>query len=178
LSTVYGIVKQNGGEISIESSPGRGTAVRIYLPLAADAINVRVSPGRRHSAETGTETILLVEDEAEVRRLAREILTRQGYLVLEAASGPEALRLWQERSGAVDMILTDVVMPQMSGPKLVERLKALCPDVRVVYMSGYTDDVIARHGIISAETEFLQKPFTLDSLAAKVRSVLDQKDPG
>ncbi len=178
LSTVYGIVKQNGGEISIESNPGRGTAVRIYLPLAADATNVKESPGRRRSAVTGTETILLVEDEAEVRRLARDLLTRQGYLVLEAASGPEALRLWQERSGAVDMVLTDVVMPQMSGPKLVERLKALCPDVRVMYMSGYTDDVIARHGIISADNAFLQKPFTLDSLAEKVRLVLDQKDPG
>jgi CheY-like chemotaxis protein len=178
LATVYGIVKQNGGEISIESSPGRGTSVRIYLPLAAEATNVKESPGKRRHAETGTETILLVEDEAEVRRLARDMLARQGYQVLEASSGPEALQLWQERGGAVDMILTDVVMPHMSGPKLVERLKLLCPDLRVMYMSGYADEVIARHGVFSSEAPFLQKPFSLDSLAQKVRSVLDQKENG
>jgi CheY-like chemotaxis protein len=178
LATAYGIVKQNGGEISIDSSPGRGSSVRIYLPLAAEATNVKESEGKRRHAETGTETILLVEDEAEVRRLARDMLARQGYQVLEASSGSEALRLWQERGGAVDMILTDVVMPQMSGPKLVERLKALSPDLRVMYMSGYADEVIARHGVLSSEDPFLQKPFSLDSLAQKVRSVLDQKENG
>jgi two-component system, cell cycle sensor histidine kinase and response regulator CckA len=177
LSTVYGVVKQGGGEIAVQSEPGRGTAVQIYFPASGEKGRPAAGPplhGR--SAETGTETILLVEDEAEVRRLASQMLTRQGYSVLEAASGAEALRLWQQHRASIGMVLTDVIMPQMSGPQLVEQLEALSPGVRVMYMSGYTDDVLARHGLAQTKMPLLHKPFTLDSLAAMVRSVLNGKE--
>jgi PAS domain S-box-containing protein len=174
LAVVYGIVKQGGGDILVESEPGRGTVVRVYLPAAEEP--VRHEHGPRHSSKAGTETILIVEDEAQVRRLANEILSRQGYTVIEAASGAEALRLWQERGRSIDLVLTDVLMPQMSGPEMAEKLKALSPGVKVLYMSAYMDDVIARSGSLEAKAAFLQKPFTLDSLSQKVRAVLDNKE--
>ncbi|MGE5567585.1 MAG: response regulator [Rhodospirillales bacterium] len=176
LSTVYGIVKQCHGEIVIDSEVGRGTTVRIYFPVAE-------VPGRRHhevesqstAAGKGTETILLVEDEEEVRRLAREMLARQGYRVIEAGSGAEAMRIWHKRRGSIDMLLTDVVMPRMSGRELADKMRESRPDLKVMYMSGYTDDVIARHGVLDSGTAFLSKPFTSEALSRKVRSVLDEK---
>jgi PAS domain S-box-containing protein len=173
LSTVYGIVKQCGGEIEVDTEPGKGSTFRIYLPLSEAPAMVSSHVRSTGLNLKGTETILLVEDEAEVRRFARELLTRQGYAILEAASGPDALRLWKRHRGAVDLLLTDVIMPQMSGRELADELKALRPDLKVLFMSGYTDDVIAQHGILDLATEFLQKPFTHETLGRKVREVLD-----
>ncbi|MGE5647188.1 MAG: response regulator [Acidobacteriota bacterium] len=174
LATVYGIVKQAGGAIEIETAPGRGTVVRIHLPLAAEA----ATSGARtlRPAGSGGETILVVEDEASLRRLANDMLTREGYSVIEAASGAEALDVWQERGDSIDLVLTDVIMPQMSGPELVEKLKAVSPGVKILYMSGYTDDIIARRGFLAIEGAFLHKPFTLDELSQEVRAVLDNKE--
>ena len=174
LSTVYGIVKQSGGEIEVTSQVGSGSAFRIHLPVFEAPVKEAERPRAPSRAATGAETILLVEDEGGVRRLAREMLRQQGYTVLEADGGPDALRLWEQHATAIDLLLTDVVMPQMSGRELAEQLKTARPDLKVLYMSGYTNDVIARHGVLDSETAFLQKPFTADSLGRKVRIVLDQ----
>jgi len=171
LSTVYGIVKQSDGYISLSSEPGRGTTFRIYLPRveapAATEGQVVSTPPR------GSETILLVEDEDEVRALAREVLEQSGYTVL-AASGPaEALGIVERHADPIHLILTDVVMPHMSGPQLVKDIAPLRPGIKVLYMSGYTADAIAQHGILDPGTSLLQKPFVAHALARKVREVLD-----
>jgi len=174
LSTVYGIVKQNGGDIFIESEVGRGTSVRIRLPLAEPPQAPAFEPAPRRALHKGHETILVVEDEEEVRNLAMQMLCRQGYSVLEAASGPEALRICRERETAVDLVLTDVIMPGMSGPEMAGQMKTLCPDLKMVFMSGYTDDVIANYGIETTHTLFLHKPFTADALSRTVREALEK----
>ncbi|HEX8985230.1 MAG TPA: response regulator [Bryobacteraceae bacterium] len=178
LSTVYGIVKQGGGEILVKSELGHGTTVNIYFAAAAGGSS-RPSPiSVEHGpVQTGTETILVVEDDPEVRRLASQMLARQGYSVVKAASAAEALRLWKNRRDSIDLVLSDVIMPHMSGPQMVERMRDSRPGVRVLYMSGYTGDVIAKHGLVDATSAFLPKPFTLEELARMVRSVLDQKEP-
>lgn len=176
LATVYGIVKQNKGEIVVDSEPGAGTTVRIYFPVAEDDGKIRVETApRRTAARRGTETLLLVEDEEEVRRLTREMLTRQGYTVIEAGSGPEAVRIWRDRKDSIDMLLTDIVMPRMSGRELADKLKESRPELKVLFMSGYTDDVVARHGVTGGAAAFIGKPFTSEALSRKVRSVLDEK---
>ena len=174
LSTVYGIVKQSGGEIVVETELGRGTTVRIYFPCAEERARAGAAP-RRSVARVGTETILFVEDDASVRSLASEMLARQGYTVLEAASETEALRIWQERAGAIDLLLADVVMPQTSGPELAAKLLASRPELKVLYVSGYADDVLRQHGVVETQAGFLHKPFTASSLARKVRAALDGK---
>jgi nitrogen-specific signal transduction histidine kinase/CheY-like chemotaxis protein len=178
LSTVYGIVKQSGGEISVESEPGRGTQFRIYLPRVEERVEpaalATLGAGRRR----GMETILLVEDEPEVRRLIREFLEADGYTVLEAADGIDALRIVAEHTGPVPLIITDVVMPQIDGRNLVQRLRALRPDIRALYMSGYTDDAILRYGVLTAEAAFLHKPFATEALLRQVRVLLDGGSPG
>ncbi len=175
LSTVYGIVKQWGGHLRLNSEPGRGTTFRIYFPLAeGEAENsARALPP---ALVPGSETILLVEDDRLVRRLTREILGSAGYTVLDAPNPVEALRILQERDKSPDLVLTDIVMPQMSGRELAERLGALRPGIRVLYMSGYTDDAVVRHGIMAAEVEFIQKPFTPAELTRRVRELLDRTD--
>jgi PAS domain S-box-containing protein len=171
LSTVYGIVKQSGGNIWVYSGVGHGTTFKIYLPLAEEEV------GRRKPAEPaaprGTETILLVEDEGTVRKLARAILEENGYHVLEAANGEEALPICEQHCGDIHLMLTDVVMPLMSGRELANRIETICPHLPVLYMSGYTDDAIVHHGVLDPGTPFLEKPFTPDALARKVREVLD-----
>jgi len=171
LSTVYGIVKQSGGDIWVYSEPGRGTTFKLYLPLAREGAE---EPYREllQIRVTGTETILLVEDESQVRNLAALVLRERGYEVLESSSGDEALRLAEQYPGRIHLLLTDVVMPQMSGKELSDQIKLERPDINVLFASGYTDDAVVHHGVLEADMEFIQKPFTPNTLANKVRQVL------
>ena len=177
LATVYGIVKQSGGHIWVESEPGHGTSFKIYLPRLGK-LSKRLPAGQRPLNDLGgTETILLVEDDSSVRRLAINVLLENGYQVLGASHGPDALNLYANHKGGIDLLLTDVVMPAgMGGRQLAERIKLLQPEIKVLYMSGYTDDAIVRHGISDREIAFLQKPFTPHVLTRKVREVLDTKE--
>jgi PAS domain S-box-containing protein len=171
LSTVFGIIRQSGGTVWVDSEVGVGTSFSSYLPVAVGA-ETTAQIALPKTSPQGTETILVCEDEEQVRTLVRAILTRNGYRVLEAQNGGEALMLFEQHPG-VHLLLTDVVMPILSGRKLAERLRAIRPDLRVLYMSGYTDDAIVRHGISTDEIAFLQKPITPDVLVRKVRDVLD-----
>ncbi|MBI5743654.1 MAG: response regulator [Elusimicrobia bacterium] len=175
LSTVFGIVKQIGGDIEVESEPGAGAVFRIYFPLfeARDAGAAAGAQGAAGAGAVGTETILLVEDEESLRRLGRRILVSSGYTVLEAAGGAEALRALELHGKPVDLLLTDVIMPGMSGRDLAREIarKGLAP--RTLYMSGYTDDAIVKHGVLETGLSFIYKPFTVDALSLKVRTVLD-----
>jgi PAS domain S-box-containing protein len=173
LATVYGIVKQSGGTIRVQSEPGQGTTFTIYLPRV-EAAPVVDNKTTGSAAPRGHETILLVEDEAEVRKLIRLTLQAQGYTVLEATSSEGALDMAQAHPGNIDVLLTDVVMPGLSGRLVAQRLQALRPSLKVIYMSGYTDDATVRHGVLQAEADFLQKPFRPDDLARKVREVLER----
>jgi PAS domain S-box-containing protein len=179
LSTVYGIVKQSGGHIWVESAPGRGTTFRICLPRveasAAPVEDPRAETRRAKSA--GAQTILLVEDAVRVRDVVREILEMSDYAVLEASHGAEALVVSGRHQGPIHLMITDVVMPGMSGSELAQRLISLRPETKVLYMSGYTDDAIVRHGVLAADTPFLPKPFSPDALTRKVRDVLDGPSP-
>ncbi len=173
LATVYGIVKQSDGYVWVESEPGKGSSFRIYLPpVEGPAQTVEPKTGGS-GVDTGSETILLVEDEPVVRELARRILEMNGYNVLEAGDVGEARRLCGTHPEPIHLLVTDVVMPVMSGRGLADALSSLRPEMRVLYMSGYTDDAIVRHGILLEGVPFLQKPFTPQRLAAKVREVLD-----
>jgi two-component system cell cycle sensor histidine kinase/response regulator CckA len=172
LSTVFGIVHQSGGNIWVYSEPGKGTTFKIYLPRVdaeLDVLTPAVAPTTLH----GTETILLAEDEEQVRSIVLNVLLRQGYHVIPAQSGGEALLLSERHSGTIDLLLTDVVMPSMSGPELAKRLAATRPDMKVLCMSGYTDDSIVRHGVLESGVAFIQKPITPTTLLTKVREVLD-----
>jgi two-component system, cell cycle sensor histidine kinase and response regulator CckA len=173
LSTVYGIVKQSGGNIWVYSEPGQGTTFKIYLPQAKMMAAVPDLESSQREMHIGSETILLVEDEESVRGLAREILESCGYTVIEASDGAEALEKFAPVCDTVAMLITDVIMPKMGGRELSERLKKSCPDIKILFTSGYTDDAVLRHGITDAGANFLQKPFTYKSLARTVRSMLD-----
>jgi CheY-like chemotaxis protein len=173
LATVYGIVKQSGGYIWAESEPGKGSTFRIYLPPVDAPARSHEPRGGAPATIEGSETILLVEDEPVVRQLARRILEMNGYTVLEAGDVGDARRLCATHPGPIQLLLTDVVMPVMSGRGLADALSGLRPGMRVLYMSGYTDDAVMRHGIQAEGVPFLQKPFTPQGLAAKVREVLD-----
>jgi len=173
LSTVYGIVKQSGGYIWVYSEPGQGTTFKIYLPVAeGEAVSRKekeISPERL----TGSETILIVEDDDKTRNLVCEILEPQGYSILEAQNGIEALRVSESHGGQIHLMIADVVMPKMGGRELAEHLRPLRPDLKVIYMSGYTDNAILHHGVLNPEMEFLQKPISSEALKRKVREVLD-----
>ena len=176
LSTVYGIIKQSGGYVLVESEPRQGTTFRIYLPRVEDALEPVGAVGASSSQSGGSETVLLVEDEESVRQLVRETLESKGYKVLEADNGEAALQIVAGYSGNIDILITDVVMPGMSGRELSARLCASCPQTKVLYLSGYTEDAIVHEGVLDPDTAFLQKPFTLQMLVRKVREVLGTSD--
>jgi CheY-like chemotaxis protein len=173
LAMVYGIIKQSGGFIWVDSAPGQGTTFRIYLPPVVDAGAPLAATPTPPPPPRGTETILVVEDEDPVRELAERCLRAQGYRVLTAVDGVAALALADAHRGPIDLVLTDVLMPRLSGMDLVERLVAVRPTTRVLYMSGYPQGVVGGRGVSFAESEFLQKPFLPDDLARRVRAVLD-----
>src|SRR5213593_87653 len=174
LSTVYGIVKQSGGNIGVYSEPGRGTTFRIYLPRI-EAAAEPVEPGKaREQLPCGSETVLLVEDEEVVRGLARQILASHGYTVLAAPSGADALELAASHAGPIHLLVTDVVLPGISGRELAARFQSVRPGLQVLYTSGYTDEAVVHHGVLDAGIAFLQKPFTSGALARKVRKTLDR----
>jgi PAS domain S-box-containing protein len=175
LSTVYGIVKQSGGNIWVYSELGHGTTFKVYLPELAAGSQKTEAVAVESPIPGGSETILLVEDEDVVRGLARKILEHAGYNVLEASRGEEAIRLCLERAEPIDLLLTDVVMPETSGKEVADRLTKLFPGLRVLFMSGYTDEAIVHHGVLDSNVEFIQKPFTPGALVRKVRAVLDSE---
>ncbi len=176
LSTVYGIVKQTGGYIWVHSEVGRGTTFKIYLPRIAstgEAATRVAAPADYRKVEPGTETILLVEDEANLLYLARQYLEKQGYKVIEAADGAVAMQIAVAHEGTIHLLLTDVIMPGMNGRELAQRICEIRPNVKVLYMSGYTENVIGRNGMLDDGVRLLQKPFNLRDLKSKVREVLD-----
>ncbi len=177
LATVYGIVKQSGGYISVDSVPGQGTTFKIYLPRVDEPSEPFIPSEGDARPLGGSETILLVEDERELRLLAARALQAQGYRVLESASPEEALQMSSQEQGRIHLLLTDVVMPGMSGRKVAEQIATLHPNMKVLYMSGYTDDSVFRNGVLEMGTAFLQKPFTPSSLARKVREILNEQKP-
>ena len=176
LSTAYGIVKQHGGNIWAYSEPGLGSSIKIYLPAAEDSKQAEAAASEKTPApdQGGSETILIAEDDLQVRNLALTVLKRKGYTVLSASNGAEALEKLKAHKGPVHLLLTDVIMPDSNGKELYEQIADIRPDIRVLYMSGYTDDALARHGIVDSRVNFIEKPFSVKFLAAKVRTVLDQ----
>ncbi len=175
LATVYGIVKQSGGDIRLYSEPGSGTTFKIYLPRVAEmAAAADETTSRGGDVPRGDETVLLVEDEPEVRDLAREILEGNGYTVLQGCDPLEAVLMAERHPGPIHLLLTDVIMPRQTGRALVERLRPLRPEMQVLYMSGYTNEAIVRHGVLDPDTLFIQKPFTPAALGHKVRAALDR----
>jgi PAS domain S-box-containing protein len=173
LATVYGIVEQSGGRIEVESAPGLGASFRILLPAVAAAVDTIEAEPEGPAPASGEETVLLVEDEAIVRNLVAEILESSGYAVLQAGDGPSALELLRRHTGEIDLLLTDVVMPGMSGPEVAGAVATMQPGTHVLYMSGYTDSAIDHHGVLEPGIAYLPKPFSADELARKVREVLD-----
>ncbi len=174
LATVFGIVKQSGGHVEVYSEVGNGTSFKVYLPALEQETTNEPPPIAFVQTPSGSETLLLVEDEEKVRTLTRTALQASGYTLLEAPNGPEAIKLYEQYPGPVHMLVTDVVMPEMGGRNLAERLISLRPGLKVLYLSGYTTDAVVRHGVLEAEVAFLQKPFSMAGLAKKVREVLDQ----
>jgi signal transduction histidine kinase/CheY-like chemotaxis protein len=173
LSTVYGIVTQSGGHVSVESAPGAGTTFRLYFPRAEGEVEREAREPAGPAPLRGSDTVLLVEDEDQVRATVRSILRRSGYTVLEAQNGGEAFLVCEQYGSKIDLLLTDVVMPRMSGTDLAKRLEVLRPEMRVLYMSGHTRDAVIHDGVASQGISFLQKPVTPDALLRKVRDVLD-----
>jgi PAS domain S-box-containing protein len=173
LATVYGIVRQNNGFIDVDSAPGRGTTFRVYLPRHEIQAEQTAQTDAVELLARGRETILLVEDEPMILEMTKEMLEGQGYAVLPVAAPNEAISLSQEHAGKIDLLITDVVMPEMNGRELAAQLLLLRPDLQLLFMSGYTADVIAQHGVLEEGVHFIQKPFSLKDLSAKVRAVLD-----
>ena len=175
LATVYGIVKQSGGHIEVYSEVNVGTTFKVYLPRVQAPVTASPSRSDFMRARPGTETVLLVEDDDTVRSVARLVLQKHGYHVIEARHGGEALLLCEQHKGTIHLMVTDVVMPFLSGRQLAERTAVMRPEMKVLYLSGYTDDAIVRHGVLDPANPFLQKPYSTDALARRVRELLDQK---
>jgi CheY-like chemotaxis protein len=176
LATVYGVVKQSGGYIAVESEKGKGASFKVYLPRLEQPIEVCAESSPTPVTVRGWETILLAEDADALRKLAQMFLKENGYQVLAAANGTEALQLARQYVGPIHLLLTDVVMPGINGRMLAERLAPFHPGMRVLYMSGYTDSFIAGHGVLEAGTHLLHKPFTEENLTRRVRLVLDSNN--
>jgi PAS domain S-box-containing protein len=174
LATVYGVVKQSGGYVWVYSEFGHGTTFKVYLPLVQAPAEKTAPEKTVQGHEPGTETILFVEDEQSVRELVSEYLSARGYRVLDASDGQQALEIAATHSGKIQLLITDVVMPRLSGRELAARLAATRPDLKVLYISGYTDDSVFRHGVLQGGMDFMQKPFNLKALAAKIREVLER----
>jgi CheY-like chemotaxis protein len=174
LAVVYGILEQDGGDIEVESIPGEGTTFKIYLPRVEDSQSVAGGVDIPDAPPSGLETVLVAEDEQIVRWLIRDTLQMNGYRVLEASDTQEALHFCTHYPGSIDLLVTDVVMPRMNGPALADRLLSLRADMRVLFISGHPGDAVARHGVVHPGVAFLQKPFTPEGLARKVREVLDE----
>jgi len=172
LASVYGIVRQSGGYIAVTSTPGAGTTFRIHLPRVDAPVETARAPRVVSVPAPGTETVLVAEDEQMVRVLIRKVLEQAGYTVLLAGGGAEALQLAERHAGPIQMLVTDVVMPGMSGRELARRLLELRPNTKVLYLSGYADDAVERHGVLDPGTAFMQKPFSPGALASRVREVL------
>lgn len=172
LATVFGIVTQNENRIEVSTEPGKGTSFKIYFTCVEDEAEVDI-PAELSRPKSGHETVLVVEDEETVRRLAKAILERYGYQVLTAGSADDALSLAESHEGTIDLLFTDVIMPNMNGCELATKLSAMRPDVKVLYASGYAEDVIARHGALDASESFIAKPYSPAVLAARVREILD-----
>jgi two-component system cell cycle sensor histidine kinase/response regulator CckA len=173
LSMVYGIVKQSGGYVWVYSEPNQGTTFKIYLPRVDQPVEGTSAEKTPPSVMRGTETILLVEDDPQLRQLSSSVLAHCGYNVLTASTPEEGLAVCEANRSNIRLLVTDVVMPRMNGRQLAERITRICPKVRVLYISGYTDNAIVHYGVLDAGLWFLPKPFTLSSLVAKVREVLD-----
>jgi two-component system cell cycle sensor histidine kinase/response regulator CckA len=177
LATVYGIVKQNKGFVWVYSEMGKGTIFKIYLPCVADALHPTQAHRPEHTeAVQGSETILLVEDEEAVRRATGEFLRLQGYTVIEAKDGLQALAIAKSNSAAIDLVVTDVVMPNMSGGQLALELQSISAPTKVLFVSGYAGKTVIDHRVTDLETNFLQKPFTLGQFSAKIREALQPKE--
>ncbi|MGE3804053.1 MAG: response regulator, partial [Gemmataceae bacterium] len=177
LSMVYGIIKQSGGAIEVESEPGQGTTFKLYLPEMRAAEERSGQPAANNGLARGHETILLVEDEELVRGVASKLLKRSGYTVLEASGGQEALDLVARHQGEIDMLLSDVVMPEMNGRELYRKLGEQRPDLKVLFVSGYTDSALLRHGLTDKNINILLKPFAADEFLRLVRETLDKPAP-
>jgi len=173
LSTVYGIVKQSGGYVRAQSEPGHGSAFRIYLPHARVGSGKPAARSTKARLAKGRGTVLVVEDEQAVRQVVAASLRASGYKVLEARSGEEAMHRLRRHEGPLRLVLTDLVMPGMDGREVADSVRTLHPEVKVVFMSGYTSDVLLRHGLSRMKGSFLRKPFTLEALTQKVREVLE-----
>jgi len=173
LATVYGIIKQNSGFVDVHSEPGQGTSFRIYMPRTETPISEKPQIHEPRKDLNGNETILLVEDEESILELGKAILARHGYKVLTARNAPEALDLAERHPDRIDLLITDVVMPGVNGKDLVERLNTFRAGLRTIFISGYTADIISDHGVLDEGVQFLQKPFSVKSMAEKVREVLD-----
>jgi len=174
LAMIHGFVKQCGGNVYVYSEPGLGSTFKIYLPDVEDALSSAIVPPAFEKSPRSDETILLVEDDVAVRSLARHVLQTSGYTVLEAAQGEEAFHVAETHAGTIHLLVSDVVMPRMSGRELAERIVVLKPGIKVLFLSGYAEDAVVRHGILASGIAFLQKPFTPNTLLRKVRSTLDQ----
>jgi CheY-like chemotaxis protein len=175
MSTVYGIVKQNGGFIQIHSEPGKGSTFKIYLPVVTDESESIEKKLAFEDVIKGSENVLIVEDDHPLRKLACKVLQQHGYRILEAQNGEEALQVCEEHDDVIHLLVTDVVMPAISGRELAHRMQTLQPEIKVIYMSGYPDKTISHYGVLEPGMNFIEKPFSPERLVHKVREVLDEK---